>query len=123
MVPLADVAEFALGRTGGGNGTNKFPSDPNAVPRRTFHRLTNRNGGISAVNAALDCIIIIGFEELTPPLPEDDGADEFEAVGAWLHSTAATIHPLEAATHLARGGMIGLVAEMFRSSSSMSFIK
>jgi hypothetical protein len=37
-----------------------------------------------------------------------------------VHSTAATIHPLDAETQWARGGRTGRVAEIDRSSSSMS---
>ena len=37
-----------------------------------------------------------------------------------MHSTAATIHPLDAETQWARGGRTGRVAEIDRSSSSMS---
>ena len=40
-----------------------------------------------------------------------------------MHSMAATIHPLEAATQWARGGRTGRVAELCRSSSSISSIK
>lgn len=39
-----------LGRIGGGNGINWFPSDPSEVPLRTFHRLTSRKGGMSDVS-------------------------------------------------------------------------
>ena len=37
-----------------------------------------------------------------------------------MHSTAATIHPLDAETQWARGGRTGRVAEIDRSSFSMS---
>lgn len=44
-------------------------------------------------------------------------------LGGEVHSTMATIHPLEAATQCARGGDTGRVADMFKSSSSMSLDK
>ncbi len=71
------------------------------------------------------CLESMGFPPPPPPPPleasadaVDDGKDE--RVGGGTHSTAATIHPFEAATHLARGGRTGLVEEMDRSSSSIS---
>lgn len=74
-----------------------------------------------------DCVCLESMVFPPPaPLPPldaiadavDDGKDD--RVGGGTHSTAATIHPFEAATHLGRGGRTGLVEEIERSSSSMS---
>ena len=56
-----------------------------------------------------DCCII--------PPPDEDVAE-----GKFPHSTTATIHPLEDATQRGRGGNTGRVADMLRSSSSMSSV-
>ena len=101
-----------FGRTGLDNGTQWFPSDPNVVPLRTFHRLTSRNGGISVVKPCFDCCCCCCccccWCIIIPALVDDDDGDDdccFAAVddilllitlGGWLHSTTATIHPFDA---------------------------
>jgi hypothetical protein len=55
------------------------------------------------------------------PTTEDEEGKEVEG-GGGVPSTTATIHPLEAATQWARGGRMGRVAEIWRSSSSMSSV-
>ena len=90
------------------------------MPRRTFHRLTSRNGGMRVASPCFDCCCIIGLAEFLPPAPPTDDGVEEAMLGGGLHSTTATIHPLDAATQCARGGSIGRVADTFKSSSSMS---
>ena len=127
-----------FGRTGLDNGTQWFPSDPNVVPLRSFHRLTSRNGGISVVKPCFDCCCCCYccccWWIIIPAVVDDDDGDDdccFAAVddilllitlGGWLHSTTATIHPFDAATQYARGGNTGRVADIAKSTSSISSV-